>query len=239
MRIFNVFILVTLCFSHVAMAGGTPKQVIQEIAKNAEKAIKLPNGKAVVLFDKGDGGVIVITDNPRWVVKGELYDMFQNKEIKNTHELNVASSKIPFKKLNVDTTNLLSFTANKSKEKTLIVFIDPFDANAYKNIEVINFTTKAYRVRYILTPFSQESVQKLMNFSCYVYKESVARLITRIETKKYGQTQDVCHQDLVSKSYGLSAFLMLKKSPTLIASNDVVSFGMPKSMIAFLAKNME
>lgn len=218
----------------------TPEDILKEFSINSEKAIKIPAGRAIALFDKDSDEVAIVTDNPRWVVKGKLYDMFQNIEIKNGKELTEAAKKIPLYKLKVDAINVLSFTYNQNKKKQLDVFIDPFSDTANEDIKVIMFAAKElYRIRFILTPFKQESVKKLMQFACNVYKESSVKLIRRIESKQYGQTKKLCRQELVSKSYGLAGFIGLSKSPTLIATNSVVSFGMPKSIVAYLAKNME
>ncbi|WP_413694398.1 hypothetical protein [Psychromonas sp. KJ10-2] len=181
----------------------------------------------------------MILDNPRWVIKGQLYDMFQNTALSSSTDLIEAETKIPFNKLKIDTVNIFGFTANPTKPKELIVFIDPFLDISSNAIDVINAATNQYRVRYILTPFTQSSVKRLFAFSCVIKGEKSSQIIKRIKYKSFGSTSGVCDQDLISKTYGVSAFLKLKKSPTLIASNDVASHGLPQSIVAFLARNME
>ncbi len=216
----------------------TPEQIFKDVSMRSEKARKLPKSNTVVLFGN-DGDAVVVLDNPRWVIKGQLYDMFQNKAIADNKELSIAENKIPLNTLKVDTVNVLSFTVNPSKTKELIVFIDPFVGDSANDIEVNSVAAKHYRIRFILTPMAQASVEKLFKFSCVIKGESPPTILNRIRFNKYGNSKKLCSQDLVGKSYGLSAFLRLQKSPTLIASNNTASEGLPRSIVAFLAKNME
>ncbi|WP_028865102.1 hypothetical protein [Psychromonas aquimarina] len=242
MNLFNIakitLLASTFVFSASSFAERTPEQIFKEVSKRADKARTLPKAQSVVLFGN-DNEAVVILDNPRWVVKGQLFDMFQNKPIANTKELLIAEKTIPLNQLKIDTVNVLSFTLNSQKSKELIIFIDPFLADSANTVNVIETASKHYRVRFILTPFTQTSVEQLFKFSCLVKRESAKQILQRIKYKKFGTGETFCDQDLVSKSYGLAGFLKLTNSPTLIASNDIASDGMPVSIVAFLAKNME
>lgn len=97
---FTKLIPATLCLTLIAspaLATNGAQEQLKASLTQASKAEKLPNANSVVVF--GGSESVVLTDNPRWVIKGQLYDMWQNTEINSKSQLHDAAKKSQFKPL--------------------------------------------------------------------------------------------------------------------------------------------
>ncbi|GAM71764.1 hypothetical protein JCM19236_6347 [Vibrio sp. JCM 19236] len=61
--------------------------------------------------------------------------------------------------------------------------------------------------------------------------------MTKLINKEFGEAPTKCDQARAMNSYGLSAFLQISESPTLVAPNAELSVGMPKQVMNWLAQN--
>jgi hypothetical protein len=110
------------------------------------------------------GEALVIADNPRWVVKGRLFDMWQNEEIRSEDTLKVAEARIPLSKIQVNTSDILDVVVNQEKSKTLTVFLDPFLDNSSSIVSILTSYATDYRLRFIITAMSESSIKPLVLF---------------------------------------------------------------------------
>lgn len=218
------------------LAAQTPQEQIKASIDLASKVQKLPNAHSMVIFGRS-GGSVVLTDNPRWVVKGTLFDMWQNKEIHSVSQLKTAERKIPLSSLSVNTTDVLELVIGKDKPKTLTVFLDPYAENTSSVVSILTKYAKDYRLRFIFTSVSQLSMKKLSEFSCTLASVNTERLLSYLQTQNFPKASSNCLQPNMMNSYGLSQFLHISKSPTLIAPNDVFSEGMPAKLMHWLSEN--
>jgi hypothetical protein len=98
---------------------------------------------------------------------------------------------------------------------------------------------KDYQLRFIFTAMSEKHFSKLSSFSCTVKYGDSTDVMTSIINQRFDFTHKECEQEQVMSSYGLSQFLHISKSPTLIAPNTVYSEGMPAKLMSWLADNAE
>ena len=230
-----------VCFisaSFTVFASDNPKERIKESLESAESVQHLPKARSMVIFGKL-GQAIVLTDNPRWVVKGTLFDMWQNKEIHSQSDLNAAKKLLPLDKLNLNTSGVLDVMTRPEKKKKLVVFLDPYAPNSPSVISILTKYASEYKIHWIFTAVSQKSVEKLGSFACLVAQRSGSVVLDRIKNEQLPTVGKVCDQKRMMNSYGLSQFLHISTSPTLIAPNDVYSEGMPVKLMQWLSENKE
>ena len=212
---------------------------LQSAMKKASQAVSIPGARSIAMFERGDA--IVITDNPRYVVKGQLYDMWANQPIKDSIELNESSKVIPLGNLSLNTDNLFVMNLHANKAKTLTVFIDPMESDTAEQLNILNTYASEYHIKVIFTTLraDQETISQLLRFACVVQKEQPQGVMAALVQNRAFQSQTFCNQESVIKTFAYTQFLNIKKLPTLIASNDVYSEAMPVPLIGWLATNME
>lgn len=218
----------------------TPQQMINEMQANATKPEYLPKGRSVIIFGKQSNDALVVSDNPRWVVKGELYDMWQNKKIANLSELHEASEILPLNSIKADVNNVLSVTANSEKDLELTVFLDPFKATTPKDVETLLKYASAYQLKFVLFTKnkSKEEVKRLFTLACDIRGQSVNKQLAIIMNQESKIDEVACDQEKVVGSYGLTSILGINRSPTLVASSYRYSEGLPERLTTWLVENM-
>lgn len=236
MRITTLITTVCVALSPVALADNPQEQIKQSLAQ-AKKLVHLPNSRGIVGFGKNEA--VVISDNPRWVVKGQFYDMWSNTKINSAIELQEAAKRIPLDKLAVNTKALLETRVNPEKSKTLTIFLDPFAKNTPNVVNVLTKYVTDHSLRFIYTATSNESVERLGAFTCQLSNQNSSQLFESMKNQRFIPSSKTCLQTKMMNSFGLSQFLHIKQSPTLIAPNDVFSTGMPHKIHTWLAENQD
>lgn len=216
----------------------SPVESIQETTKQASKARKLPMSNVVVMFDM-NGEAVAIADNPRWVIKGSLIDMWQNEEIHTLHELNRAEKLLPIDNVNLKTDKSFELTINPFKEKKVTVILDPFSDNSSQVVSIFKKYATEYQVRFLLTALSVEHYEKLKKASCTIVNGNDETVLNAIIKNALPQNSTTCKEDSLNKSIAFASFLKVQKSPTVIAPNDVYSIGMPGKLMSWLKDNSE
>lgn len=229
-----VFVLSLLASS--ALADTTE---LQSAMKKATKSVVIPHARSIAMFERGEA--IVVTDNPRYVVKGELFDMWANKPVKSPLELSQSAKVIPLKNLKLDTNNLFEMNMRESNAKTLTVFIDPTQPDAAEQLNILATYASAFHLKVIFTTLhdTQETFSKLLRFACVVQDKQPREVLVAMSRNTAFDSAQFCQQESVIKTFAYTKFLNIRKLPTLIASNDVYSEAMPVPLVGWLATNME
>lgn len=224
--------------SSASYAAPTPQEQIQDSMSRASKARKLPKSNVIVIF--GDNGeALGVMDNPRWVFKGKLFDMWDNEEIHSKPELSKAEKRIPLDKIKVNSTNVLDAIVNPEKPEKVTVFLDPFEANSSQVTSILTKYAKDYQLRFIFTATSESHFSQLNSFSCTVKYGDSSDVMNAIINQRFTDAEKACEPERVMSSYGLSRFLHISESPTLIAPNTVYIEGMPPKLMSWLTDNAE
>ncbi|MFA0108475.1 hypothetical protein AB4380_00755 [Vibrio breoganii] len=225
-----------LIVTPASTASETANEQIKAAIKVASKPKKLLHSNAVIVFGNA-GEAVVVSDNPRWVVKGQLFDMWSNVEVKSELQLTQLEQKLPLDKISVNTTDVFDFVVNPLKPQTVTVFIDPFHPNTPNTVSVLSRFATDYRLRFILTPMTPENVKPFLTLNCAELNTDSQALVTKLINKEFRESPTKCDQARAMNSYGLSGFLQITQSPTLVAPNDELSVGMPNQVMKWLATN--
>ncbi len=225
----------------VVAAPQTTKQMIAEMREHATKPTMLPKSRTIVMFGKRSSEALVVLDNPRWVVKGELFDAWQNQRIADLSELNSASKLLPLNTMNVDFDKALTINTNSSKSKKLTVFLDPFKKTTPKDLEVILKYASNYALEFVLftKERSESEVKKLFTLACDLRGLSVNKQLAMIMNQSTRIGSAPCEQDRVISSYGVTSLFGIQTSPAIVASNYAYSEGFPEQFTNWLTENMK
>ncbi|NOI31840.1 hypothetical protein [Vibrio coralliilyticus] len=218
-----------------SLADTSAQRQVQNALKVASKAERLPKARSVVVF--GQSEAVVITDNTRWVVKGQLYDMWQNVEVDNALELASAAKLLPINTLKTNTTDLVDARMRPEKELIVTVFLDPFEKKSANVVKLLNTYAKKYQVRYIYTAMSQKHIEPFFFFACEINGKSAESISQLIQEQRFERTDKSCSQTHAMNSFGLTQFLHINQSPVLIAPNDVYHVGLPPKLMEWLKEN--
>lgn len=233
----SVLIASTLSPTFADELSGSEKQIKRALDKS--KSIqKLPSSRATVAFDPL-GQAVVITDNPRWVIKGKLYDMWSNEEVRSAKTLNAQAKRIPLSKIRVNSTDVLDITVNPEKSQTVTIFLDPFSENSSDTVHILTKYASDYQLRFIMTAFSEDNLKKLSSFSCSLPKLEANEVTKLIIEKSIPLVNQSCMSNQLVSSFALSQFVGVKQSPTIIAPNSVYNVGLPPKLMTWLAQNAE
>lgn len=227
-----------LFYSNYVVAATPANEQIKGALEKASKARKLLQSNSVIFFSP-TGETVLISDNPRWVVKGKLYDMWQNKEVNSVEQLSEVEKTIPLSKMKVGNRNVFDLNIHEGKDKTLTVFLDPFEKSSANVLSVLNRYVTDYQIRIIFTAVNPNHAQGLIDFYCATKSKSSTEILAMITGQKTNYSGNSCDNQDAINSYSFSQFLGIKQSPTLIASNDIFYAGMPKSLMTWLNENME
>lgn len=232
--IFTLLLSLNLVVTPSFADTGAQAQV-KEALTFASKAERLPNAKSIVVFGQKES--VVLTDNARWVVKGQLYDMWQNREINDDAALREAAKVMPINSLTTNTTDVIDARVRPEKELIVTVFLDPFDSSSANVVKVLNNYASQYQIRYIYTVMSQGNIEPFFYFACQSKELSAEEISNIILEKRFTQTDKSCPQKRTMNSFGLTQFLHINQSPVLIAPNDVYHVGLPAKLMEWLRVN--
>lgn len=236
-NLLKIAVLGLACVFPLSYAAEGIDTKIKEAIVKAGKAVNMPSSKSIVVFSEPES--IVITDNPRYVVKGRVFDMWQNVEITNNAELDASTKVIPLNKIEIVNRKVLEARVNQEKQQIVTVFLDPFLPDSAETIRVLTKYATDYQLRFVFTAMSQDSVDPLLNMACEtkgLAPETVIQQIISGDVKAF-QTERKCNETLAMNSFGLTHFLRINKSPTLIAPNGVVSEKLPPNLMQWLSVN--
>lgn len=233
----SVLIASTLTPTFADELNGSEKQIKRALEKS--KSIqKLPSSRATVAFDPL-GQAVVITDNPRWVVKGTLYDMWSNEEVRSTTTLNAKAKRIPLNNIRVNSTDVLDITVNPEKSSTVTIFLDPFSENSSDTVHILTKYASDYQLRFIMTAFSEDNLKKLSSFNCSFSNLEANEVTQLIIKRNIPLVNQSCMNEQLVNSFALSQFVGVRQSPTIIAPNNVYNVGLPPKLMTWLAQNTE
>lgn len=238
-RVFQTIMFGLLGIVPLYSQAANVQDKIKEAIVKSGKATNMPNSASIVVFSEPES--ILITDNPRYVVKGRIFDMWQNVELKNENELQASTQIIPLKQLKVNTKDLLEVRVNQEKTQELTIFLDPFLPSSAQVVHLLKKYVGEYQLRFVLTAMSQESVEHLFDLACQIETMKDIDVLNLISSGgvESSSTQKKCNEKLVMNSFGLTHFLRLKTSPTLIAPNGVISESLPPNLMEWLSENKE
>ncbi|NVP00687.1 hypothetical protein HWA77_10735 [Photobacterium damselae subsp. damselae] len=212
-------------------------QDIKQLKK--ENLAAIPYSRSVVSFS--DNEQVVILDNPRFVVKGQLYDMWSKELISSKNDIYNSINTYPLSQLKINSQQLLeSVIRYDSNDIQFTLFINPFDDSNLKFIEEYkkNLSDKSLRVIYTLPSakngLTDKYVKQYYSLTCNVPS---IKSLADIEVLVKNTPVDKPCSDLAYKTVGLLQFLNINNPPLLVSNKTEKSFNYSVPMDKWLQNN--
>lgn len=217
----------TLCFSTVAalMASAVAAAVMQEkdVALLPIKALR-----AVVT----DGEQVFISENGRFIIKGDLYDVWQKKRITNFAEMQKLATHIDLKKIGLDV-GALNTVSMGTGAKEVVVFVSPLCPHCKTLIQAAKNLTAEYRFQLVF--FSgDEAVQKTIKNIAGASSAEIA--LDAVIKSKTAALPEVAHCDPKRNAMTvlMAQLMAIDKVPFVIAPDGRLHKGLPQNLSAWL-----
>ncbi|EHA1082424.1 hypothetical protein I8Y06_003300 [Photobacterium damselae] len=212
-------------------------QDIKQLKK--ENLSSIPYSRSIVSFS--DNEQVVILDNPRYVVKGQLYDMWTKEKLSTKNDIHNSIDKYPLSLLKINSQELVETTlSNGGSAIDLTLFINPFDQKNLKFIEQYkhSLSDKSLRVVFTLPSIQNGLTDKYVKqyYSLTCNKPSI-KSISDIEILIKNKPINKPCTDLAYKTVGLLQFLNINNPPLLVSNKTEKAFNYSVPMDKWLKNN--
>ncbi len=232
-KLVSVLLVATLLVPAIVFAEGETS--LQPI-KSVDAMQQLPiQGMTMV---ESDGQVFFISKNARYVIKGDMYDMWSGGErVPNIAALNATASKIDLDKIGVKIEDLFSLAYGNGPEKVTL-FVSPGCPHCTKTMQdltVGDLSTK-YTFNIIPLPFmgkqSQVAVKKLVA----AYESNPSGALSALMSDNFSALQETEGGDLegVKRAMVTAKILGINQVPVLLSSSGEMSVGSPENLSKWL-----
>lgn len=182
---------------------------------------------------ESNGQILFISDNGRFVISGQLIDIWQKKSLDTLGEMAEVSKKIPMGGFNLDLNALNTVTIGQG-EKEVVVFIDPQSSHCHTLITQAQKLISAYTFTLIVVPaLGDESNRLAKKLFCSVDRQNnvAAILDSSIDAL---DVKDKCDTKKYDETLVFAQILGIKGVPYLIAPDGRFFQGVPENLSTWL-----
>jgi thiol:disulfide interchange protein DsbC len=196
-----------------------------------EGIVKLPiKGMQAV---QSDGQILFMSENGRFVITGQIYDIWMKKPLSTIAQMQDAASCIHFKGmgLDVDTLNTVSMGEGP---KEVVIFVDPRCGICHELMRDAKFLTKDYTFKFIVIPALGDESNRLAK-ALYCAKDkrkALDALINNILGTLPAKTP--CDFAQYDQTLLAAHLLGIEGVPVVIAPDGRVSKGRPEHLKSWL-----
>ncbi|MBS9424205.1 DsbC family protein [Photorhabdus caribbeanensis] len=200
-------------------------------AAKIEDIVKLPiKGIQAV---ESDGQILFLSENGRFVITGQIYDLWNKKPLNTMSQMRDVAERIHFKSMgmDVDTLNTVSM-GHGSKE--VVVFVDPRCAICHKLINDAKSLIDNYTFKFIVIPALGAESNRLAK-SLYCAKDK-SRALDALMNNTLGSLppKTSCDPGQYDQTLLTSHFIGIEGVPFVVAPDGRVSKGRPNNLKSWL-----
>ncbi len=192
-----------------------------------ENLAKIPQSNSIVSFSSKKNQQVIILDNPRYVVKGQLYDMWSKEKISSKVDLNKSKTTYPISKLKLNMNSMFGAKLNDNNNSEYLLFYNPFDVKNKQfikdNIAILNEKNihVIFSIPSVANGLNDLIVKKFYSLSCSDYKVKNINDLLTIEQEQ--SKENPCGEQLY-KTVGMLNFMKITTLPLLISNKNDKSF---------------
>lgn len=200
-------------------------------AAKIEDIVKLPiKGIRAV---ESDGQIIFLSENGRFVISGQIYDLWSQKPLNTMPQMRDVAEYIHFKKMgmNVDILNTISIGYG---EKEVVFFVDPRCAVCHKLMNEAKSLVNDYTFKIIVIPALGAESNRLAK-ALYCAKDKT-HAFDALMNSTLGTLPSKADCDLgqYDQTLLMVHFIGIEGVPFIVASDGRVSKGRPKNLKLWL-----
>lgn len=206
-------------------------ETVHTVANAKIRVVELPiTGLSVV---EDDGEFVFISSNGRFVISGQLTDVWQKRKLTTLAELAELSQRIPIESFDLDITKLNAFRVGHGA-KRVVTFVDPFSAASKELVMEAQLLTDHYTFDFIVVPaLGDESHQLSLKLFCAADRISQANAFVAGELAALPQ-QESCNTAAYDETLVTAEILGVNGVPYLVAPDGRFMAGKPFSLERWL-----
>lgn len=218
-------------FSHAAeapAAGEADTSVIKTV-----KSLPI-NGLKMV--ESSDGQIIFVSDDARFVFKGEVFDRWNKVAIETPADVDNYATRVNLEAINLDVDELMTLTYGTG-ETVLNVFVDPRCPYCHKTMDQMKDLEDEYTFKLILIPvLGKESQDIVASIHCAAEgreSEMLRRLMDQ-DFEGLETPHASCNKERLQKTYLAAKMLGVHGVPYMITADGRVGRGYTPNLKAFI-----
>lgn len=181
-----------------------------------------------------NGEIMFISDDGRFVIKGELYDMWYRSRHTTMDEIRRLDDRIDVGRIGIDYSELVTTTIGQGRSEVL-VFVDPLCGYCHQVIESALNLVNDYTFRVIFTGIlGQPSLALTARIAC---AKNTSEVIPAFLTRDLANisVKPSCDRDPVIQTETMAKVLNIRTVPTIIAADGRVSKTVPRDLGVWLS----
>ncbi|KGM26744.1 disulfide isomerase [Photorhabdus luminescens] len=199
-------------------------------AAKIEDIVKLPiKGVRAV---QSDGQIMFLSENGRFVISGQIYDLWSKKPLNTMSQMRDVAERIHFKSMDiVDTLNTLSMGRG---DKEVVVFVDPRCAVCHKLMDESKSLVDEYTFKFVVIPALGAESNRLAK-GLYCAKDKTNALDAFMNnTLASLPSKETCDPGQYDQTLLTAHFIGIEGVPFVVAPDGRVSKGRPKNLKSWL-----
>lgn len=228
-------LLIIMIMALLAAPGFAQQASIQKL-KSIDAMQVLPSNQINMV--EASGQVFFVTQNGRYVIKGDLYDMWSGGAlVSSVAELNASSSKIDLDKIGIKMDDLFNLQYGNGP-KTVTMFVSPGCGYCKKTLQemISSDLAEKYTFNIIPLPFlgqkSQDSVKRLAAAALNNPADALNALVnddySSLAQKDGGDVEGIKRAMITAQILGIN------QVPVLLADNGTMLVGAPQNLTNWL-----
>ncbi|AIJ10672.1 DsbC family protein [Edwardsiella piscicida] len=180
-----------------------------------------------------DGQIVFLSDNGRFVISGQLYDLWSKKPLSTISELQDVAERIHFKNfgMDVDTLNTVSMGHGK---KEVVIFTDPRCDVCRKLIDEAKSLEDEYTFKIIVIPaLGDESNRLAKAMYCAKDKDKVLGALQSNALESLA-VKTPCDPGQYDQTLLTAHLIGIEGVPFIVAQDGRISKGRPQNLKAWL-----
>lgn len=179
-------------------------------------------------------GLVMMSTNGRYVLKGQLYDAWKKEEIESVDQLSLNNSQIPLREMSIDFSSLNSFLTGNVMKPNVVIFVDPLCPACHQLLEQTESLNDEYSFTFVVVPaLGDKSNELASKFYCATDKNervtafknsSLTNLTQQVDCDKSGYTQTLM----------LAQIIGVNGVPMIIAPDQTIGRGVPDNLALWL-----
>lgn len=182
---------------------------------------------------EANGEIFFISENGRFVLRGELYDIWYKDTLDTSSQIHDAATRIHFDRMGMDLDDYNSLTIG-SGEKQVVAFVDPLCAICHKLMKDAEKLGQDYTFKFVVVPALGEKSNELAR-KVYCAKDRQASLDAYMKnTLATVPQKPSCDTKQYDLTLMMAHLLDVKGVPFVVAPDGRYSQGRPKNLQQWL-----
>jgi thiol:disulfide interchange protein DsbC len=176
---------------------------------------------------ESDGQIVFLSENGRFVISGQIYDLWQKKPLSTLSEMRDIADRFRLRDMNVDI-DAMNVAKLGTGPKEVVVFVDPQCSACHQLMEDAKALKDEYTFKFVVIPVLGDKSNRLARaLSCITDQDKAFEALSQ---RKLGSYPTSCSSKRHDLTLLTAQLLNIRGVPYLIAPDGRVNAGRPQNM---------